>query len=208
MVRRISPSDLRELAPDLVHSGAARWSSRSPARNAIIHAAMEFDKAVWLPGNILARGDRMTMAAGVEMRMPFMDTALADFAAGLPEAAFVTGRTGKTILRRAIARHLPPEIYERKKYGFRVPFHEWCRGALRPMLEERLLDPAAISHAFVRRKVIERMLAEHMRRKRNHEKALWSLLGLEIHLRQLAEGVPPGSSIAESDRLPKPDGTG
>lgn len=182
----LSPGDLARLAPDLARTEAPRAPVSPAGRDTAIQAAMAFDKAVWLPGNILARGDRMTMAAGLEMRMPFMDTVLADHAARLPEDAFVRGRTGKRILRRAMTGLLPPEIAERPKHGFRVPFHEWCRGALRPVIEERLLDGSAESRAFIPRAGLERMIGEHMRRQRNHEKALWALLGLEIHLRQLA----------------------
>jgi len=191
-----SPGDLTKLAPDLVCNGLPYRVSMSGGRDAAIMDAMNFDKAEWLPANILARGDRLTMAAGLEMRMPFMDTDLAEQVAILPENAFLQGRTGKMILRHAMVDLLPTEITSRKKYGFRVPFHEWCRGSLRPILEERLLDPNTAIQAFLPRSGLERILNEHLRRQRNHEKALWALLGLEIHLQQLANPRPSAPAPA------------
>ena len=108
-------------------------SDRSPLR-----AILSFDQTSWLPDNLLERGDRMTMAASIEARMPFMDHLLLDYVASLPDEFRVRGRTGKWILREAMKRLLPASILERPKIGFRVPVNEWFRGSMRDYLYDHL----------------------------------------------------------------------
>jgi asparagine synthase (glutamine-hydrolysing) len=150
-----------------------------------LHRALMFDKMVWLPGTLLERGDRMTMAASIEGRMPFMDTELAEFVTRLPDQAFLNGRTGKSILRTAMQGVLPAEILTRPKVGFRVPIHEWLRGRLRDYLNEMLMGTDAQTAAYFDRKALSVLIEEHQSQRRNREKELWSILTLEIFLRQL-----------------------
>lgn len=150
-----------------------------------VHRALYFDKTVWLPGTLLERGDRMTMAASIEGRMPFMDRKLADFVATLDDAAFLDGRTGKSILRRAMAAELPADILTRPKSGFRVPVADWLRGRLRDFTRDMLLGPDSRFGAFANRAKLTAMIEEHERQVRNREKELWSLLSLEVFLREL-----------------------
>ncbi|HVL22174.1 MAG TPA: asparagine synthase-related protein, partial [Amaricoccus sp.] len=88
------------------------------------------------------------------------------------------------ILRRAMRQLLPPEIAGRPKSGLRVPFHEWLRGPMRAFVEERLLDPGAASLGLIDPQRVRQLLAEHLSRRRNHEKALWAILSLELYLSQ------------------------
>lgn len=152
-----------------------------------LHRALMFDKTVWLPGTLLERGDRMTMAASLEGRMPFMDVKLAAFVATLGDEAFLDGRVGKQILRRAMQDDLPPDILTRPKVGFRVPVHEWLRGRLRDYARDMLLGPSSRVGGFVDRARLAGWMDEHERRVRNREKEIWSLLSLEIFLRQLRD---------------------
>lgn len=92
--------------------------------------ALRFDTTAWLPGTLLERGDRMTRAASIEARTPFMDTRLCYYVATLERRAFPNCRAGKWTLRRATADLRPPEILKRPRAGFRVPVHEWLRGRL------------------------------------------------------------------------------
>ena len=147
--------------------------------------SLRFDKTVWLPGTLLERGDRMTMAASIEARMPFMDSELCAFVARLPRQAFVAGGRGKAILRRAMAKDLPREILEKPKVGFRVPIHEWLRGPLRDFAEDRLLGPGSRLADYADTARLRAMWDEHQAMRRNREKELWSLLSLEIFLRQV-----------------------
>jgi asparagine synthase (glutamine-hydrolysing) len=152
-----------------------------------LHRALLFDKMVWLPGTLLERGDRMTMAASIEGRMPFMDTELAKFVTTLPDAAFLSGRTGKSILRTAMQGMLPAEILTRPKVGFRVPIHEWLRGRLRDYVNEMLLGPHSRILTYCDKTALANLIDEHQSQRRNREKELWSILTLEIFLRQLSE---------------------
>lgn len=147
----------------------------SPLRNILY-----FDQASWLPDNLLERGDRMTMAASIEARMPFLDHRLAEYVSGLPDHLRVRGRTSKWILRDAMRRLLPAHILERPKVGFRVPVNEWFRGPLKGYLQDHLLGPDALTRDYFRREVLSARLEEHFSGRQNHEKLLWTLLTLEL----------------------------
>jgi len=143
-----------------------------------------FDQTSWLPDNLLERGDRMTMAASIEARMPFMDHELAAYVSTLPDRYRVRGRQTKWILREAMKRLLPKAILKRPKVGFRVPVNEWFRGPMRNYLYEYLLSADSSTRDYFRTDVLERLLKEHVDGRQNHEKVLWSLLNLEIWHRQ------------------------
>lgn len=155
-------------------------SSESSALRRILY----FDQTSWLPDNLLERGDRMTMAASLEARMPFMDHELAAFVSSLPDNFRVRGHQTKWILREAMKRILPPKILERPKVGFRVPVNEWFQGPMRDYLYEHLTGTASITRNYYQMKKLEKVLADHAAGRQNHEKLLWSLLNLEIWHRQ------------------------
>ena len=139
-----------------------------------------FDQTSWLPDNLLERGDRMTMAASLEARMPFVDHELVEFVASLPDDHRVRGRTTKWVLREAMKRVIPREILTRPKIGFSVPVQHWLRGEMRGFLLDQLLDAHSFLRAQMRPAQIERYVNEHLSGARNHEKLLWMLLNLEI----------------------------
>ena len=128
--------------------------------------------------------------------MPFMDVELCAFVARLPAEAFLAGRTGKQILRRAVAKDLPPEILTRPKSGFRVPVHAWLRGRLREFLQDVLLTSAAELGPYVDQAVLQELVVEHQTGRRNREKELWSLLALEIFLRTIRQTRPARDEAA------------
>ena len=142
-----------------------------------------FDQTSWLPDNLLERGDRMTMAVGLEARMPFMDHELAAWVARLPDRYRVRGSTGKWLLREAARDLLPRQILERKKIGFRVPIDQWLRGPMRSFLLDHLAGSRARTARYYRPAALQRVLDEHLHGRVNHEKLLWSLLNLELWCR-------------------------
>lgn len=146
-----------------------------------------FDQTSWLPDNLLERGDRMTMAASIEARVPFLDHKLAAFASSLPDHYRVRGMRSKWILREAGKRLLPERILTRPKVGFRVPVNRWFRGEMRDYLLDHLQSGSSMTRHYFDRPVLDRVLAEHIEGKQNHEKLLWSLLNLEIWHRQYAQ---------------------
>ncbi|MES2116851.1 MAG: asparagine synthase (glutamine-hydrolyzing) [Pseudomonadota bacterium] len=152
--------------------------------NSALRRILCFDQSSWLPDNLLERGDRMTMAASIEARMPFMDHELAAFVSGLPDHYRVRGRTTKWILREAMKQLLPQAILARPKVGFRVPVNEWFRGPMKDYLYEHLTGAASRTRAYYHPAALQQVLAEHVGGRQNHEKLLWSLLTLEIWHRQ------------------------
>jgi asparagine synthase (glutamine-hydrolysing) len=149
-----------------------------------LRGILYFDQTSWLPDNLLERGDRMTMAASLEARMPFMDHQLAAFVSGLPDEWRVRGLTTKRILREAMRRVLPAAILERPKIGFRVPVNDWFRGSMRGYLADHLLGNDSRTRDYYRPQALRRYLDEHAIGRQNHEKLLWSLLTLEIWHRE------------------------
>jgi asparagine synthase (glutamine-hydrolysing) len=171
--------------------GTASVQFDTPAGNSPLRRALYFDQASWLPDNMLERGDSMTMAASIEARMPFVDHELVEMASALPDDCRIRGMQTKWILRAAMKDVLPREILERPKGGFRVPVRDWFRGMLREYVEDSLLSPGARSAAYLERPALERILAEHMAGRHNHEKLIWSLVSLESWLGALGEAEAP-----------------
>ncbi|HXI38169.1 MAG TPA: asparagine synthase (glutamine-hydrolyzing) [Burkholderiales bacterium] len=145
-----------------------------------------FDQTSWLPDNLLERGDRMTMAASIESRAPFLDHRLAQMVSTLPDDFRVRGLRSKWILREAAKRLLPRRILERPKVGFRVPVNEWFRGRIREFLLDHLGNGRSLTRPYYDAKLLDRVLGDHMRGRQNHEKLIWALLNLEIWHRQYA----------------------
>lgn len=148
-----------------------------------------FDQTSWLPDNLLERGDRMTMAASLEARMPFMDQELASFAARLPDRMRVRGWTGKWLLRRAMRGALPREIFTRKKRGFPVPLREWFRGSLERKIREVLLDRSSRSTKLLGRSRLEALVDGHCKRRTDATKPIWLLLNLELFCNAYRLGI-------------------
>lgn len=156
----------------------------TPPANSSLRRILYFDQTSWLPDNLLERGDRMTMAASLEARMPFMDHELAAFVSSLPDKYRVRGHTTKWILREAMKRLLPPAILQRPKVGFRVPVNEWFQGPMREYLYEHLKSSTSLTREYYRPAMLDKILTDHVTGRQNHEKLLWSMLNLEIWHRQ------------------------
>ncbi|MDE2052288.1 MAG: asparagine synthase (glutamine-hydrolyzing) [Gammaproteobacteria bacterium] len=176
-------SRLTRLAPPAVNHKPAAWLDSFRGKSAL-RGILYFDQTSWLPDNLLERGDRMTMAASLEARMPFMDHQLAAFVSALPDEWRVRGLTTKRILREGMRRVLPAAILERPKIGFRVPVNEWFRGSMRGYLTDHLLGPDSRTRDYYRPQALRGYLDEHTAGRQNHEKLLWSLLSLEIWHRE------------------------
>ena len=155
-------------------------------RSSSLRRMLYFDQTSWLPDNLLERGDRMTMAASIEARVPFLDHELAAFVSSLPDNFRVRGWCGKWILREAGKRLLPERILTRRKVGFRVPVNEWFRGKMRDFLADHLQSASSITRAYYDARALDQVLGEHLNGRQNHEKLLWTLLNLEVWHRQYA----------------------
>jgi asparagine synthase (glutamine-hydrolysing) len=144
---------------------------------------LAFDQRYYLPDDILQKVDRMSMAHSLEVRPPFLDHRIVEFAARLPQRMKLDGRQHKVVLKRLMQNKLPPSVLRRPKTGLDIPAHHWMRDALRPLLMDTLC-PAAIdaTHLF-RRERLEFLIKQHMERRANLGYHLWGLLILFLWIR-------------------------
>ncbi|HEY3142038.1 MAG TPA: asparagine synthase-related protein, partial [Acidimicrobiales bacterium] len=144
------------------------------------------DIATWLPGDILAKADRMTMAHSLELRVPFLDPAVFATATRLSRPDKLDGRETKHALRRALARLLPPDVVSRPKLGFPVPTRHWLAHDLAPWAEE-ILRTASIDEHIDRRVALD-LLARHRAGTADHSRRLWCLLIFALWHQVFVEG--------------------
>lgn len=138
------------------------------------------DCHTWLADTLLERGDRMSMAASIENRPPFLDHELVELAFRVSSGMKIRGLSGKWIIKEIARRHLPANIVDRKKVGFKVPLDKWFRGGLRDYVRDLLLGPDSFVCSYFDRKVIESMLAAHDRHRSDEQLRIWTLMGLEV----------------------------
>jgi len=143
----------------------------------------------YLPGALLVKADRMTMAHSLEARSPFLDQQVLELGARLPTRWKVRGRTTKRILRTAFADLLPPPLARRGKVGFGVPLGVWFRGPLRAFAEDLLLGRDARTADILRQDAIAALLSEHQSGANDHGKRIWALLNLELWFRRRIGGA-------------------
>ncbi len=163
-----------------IQSTADKYTQIPDQSNSALRKILYFDQTSWLPDNLLERGDRMTMAASLEARMPFMDHELAALVSSMPEKMRINKRITKWVLREAMKNIIPQSILERPKVGFRVPVNEWFQTSMKDYLYDHLTGTTSITKQYYHKNVLEKVLADHVSGKQNHEKLLWSLLNLEI----------------------------
>lgn len=150
----------------------------------VMSGASLADLTTYLPCDLLTKVDIASMAHSLEVRQPFLDYRLVEFAAALPIRLKYRGGRGKWLLRRTFGDLLPPNIWTRRKMGFGVPLEHWFRHELRDLTHDMLLGDTTRTAAFFRRQVVEQMIAEHESRQFDHAYRLWALLVLELWLRE------------------------
>lgn len=134
----------------------------------------------WLPDNLLERGDRMSMATSLELRPPFLDHRLVELAFRLPSGLKVRGGETKWVLKQVARRHLPPDIVDRRKVGFRVPLDAWFRSSLRATVRERLTAPGGFVADTLDRALVRDLLDRHDSGSFNEDIRIWTLMSLEV----------------------------
>ncbi|HET6248781.1 MAG TPA: asparagine synthase (glutamine-hydrolyzing) [Tepidisphaeraceae bacterium] len=144
-----------------------------------VEAALACDRMRYLPDDLLTKVDRCSMLHALEVRSPFMDHELVEFAAGLTTDQLLKGGP-KRMLREAFADDLPAWVFKRRKMGFAVPIGDWFRGELRPMLRDHLFAGDSFASAHFNRPVVERLVDEHESGRVDHSQRLYALLMLEL----------------------------
>ncbi len=142
------------------------------------------DFKTYLPGDILTKVDRASMAHALEVRVPILDHPFVEWAAGLPSQIKVQGGEGKAVFKQALERHLPRDILYRPKQGFAVPIAKWFRGPLRERVRGAVLGPQLAGSGWFDMGYLTRLVDEHQSGRRDHATALWTLLMFEAFLRR------------------------
>jgi asparagine synthase (glutamine-hydrolysing) len=158
------------------------------------------DMATYLPGDILTKVDRTTMANSLEARVPLLDHHLVEFALALPDSLKLRAGRGKWILREAIRGLVPPSVLSKPKQGFAVPLRRWLRSELKHRVDA-LLPASARIYEFVDAGAVRRVVGEHAVGRRDYSDVLWRLIVLELWLGFLASGelacALPGSPAVD-----------
>jgi asparagine synthase (glutamine-hydrolysing) len=166
-----------------------RSSSLAPyerARGDVVRRMLYADSHFWLADNLLERGDRMSMAASLELRPPFLDHRLVELAFSLPSSVKVNQGRTKWVVKEIARRHLPTDVVDRPKAGFRVPLDAWFRTGLKEMAWDLLTGPSSFVASTLDRDTVVALLSGHDQAVRDEQSRLWTLLSLEVWHREFA----------------------
>lgn len=151
----------------------------------------------YLPGDILTKVDRTTMATSLEARVPLLDHKLVEFAVSLPSCLKMRDGTGKWLLRRAVTDLVPPQVLQKPKKGFSLPIGRWFRGELRHRVDA-LCEANGRIHEYVDPNAVRRLAAEHLSGRRDHSGLIWRLIVLDLWFGFLDAGELAQPSLTDS----------
>ncbi|MBF0396812.1 MAG: asparagine synthase (glutamine-hydrolyzing) [Desulfobacterales bacterium] len=145
----------------------------------ILSRMLYFDIKTWLVDDLLIKADRMSMAASLELRVPFLDYRLVEFAATIPSHYKLHKGINKFILKKMVKDLLPKEIIDRKKMGFPTPLKIMFEKDLLNYSKDILLSRSAFIHSYFKKEKIENLINDHARKKLDHHRVIWQLIVLE-----------------------------
>jgi asparagine synthase (glutamine-hydrolysing) len=174
---------LRSELPPALDRILGELRDRSPAHDDLA-PFLWFDQRYFLPDDILNKADRMSMAHSLEVRPPFLDHRIVEFAASLPASLKIRGSRQKVLLKELMRDKLPASVLRRKKVGFDIPAHDWLRGCLRPLMQEVLMDGVSVHGELFRRDVIDAQIRDHLERRANVGYHLWGLMVLFLWMKK------------------------
>jgi asparagine synthase (glutamine-hydrolysing) len=162
------------------------------------------DIKTYLANDILVKVDRMSMANSLEVRAPFLDHKIIEFAATLPADLKFRGTTSKYLVKRYLERRLPPALVHRPKQGFSIPLAHWLRTDLRETGTELLFSERSRGRGYLRPQYVRHLWDAHQRGHRDHSHRLWALMAFELWHRVFVDDAPrtsapgraPGSGVA------------
>ncbi|HWE42566.1 MAG TPA: asparagine synthase (glutamine-hydrolyzing) [Gemmatimonadaceae bacterium] len=163
---------------------------------------MLVDTMSYLPGDILTKVDRTTMATSLEARVPLLGSDLVEFAVSVPSELKLRSDSGKWLLRKAVAGIIPPRSLAKPKKGFSVPLGAWFRNELSHRVDALLRADSPL-YSFVDAQAVRRIVWEHRRGRRDHSSMIWRLMALDLWLGYLEAGdlgrpTSPGSMLVEA----------
>jgi len=158
--------------------------ANAPARDALDRAQYA-DIRIWLPGDILTKTDRMSMAVSLEAREPLLDHRIVEFAARLPVSQRIRGNSGKYLMKKAMEPYLPQDILYRPKMGFVTPISDWFRGPLAGEATAVAGGSALAKTGWFDTKLLGKVAADHRSGLADHGRLLWQLVMLDKALGRL-----------------------
>jgi len=189
------------LSEDFVISAQARGTplalfrallEKAPAHDPL-GRVLYLDTKTYLPGDILTKVDRMSMATSLEMRSPLLDHLFLEWVTGLPGEWKMRGGEQKYLLRKLAERvGVPRQVLDRPKQGFALPLVHWIRHELRDMILTVLLEARTLQRGYFHPAGVRRLLEEHFRGRRDHSARIWRLLMFELWQRNFLQRVPLG----------------
>ena len=188
-----------EVGPDQSTTNRFRAYARHSRLEEPLDSLLYMDSKTYLPGDILTKLDRMSMAVSLEARAPLLDHKLIEFVTGIPASLKLRGGNCKHIFKQAMADQIPSVILNRRKHGFSLPLRVWINTQLKERIHDSLTDRTARERGYVEPSYVRTLLDEHHRGRRDHSTALWSLLMLELWYRTYIDGhrsVPATQSDA------------
>jgi asparagine synthase (glutamine-hydrolysing) len=154
--------------------------SRQSGAREILNQVLYCDMKLYLEGDILPKVDRASMANSLEVRVPFLNYRMLEFAARLPRRFKLRGLTRKYLLRLSLKGQLPADIIRRSKKGFNMPVAEWLTGPLYPLAADLFSETRLNRGGIFNAKYVQALLNEHLSRRQDHRKLLWTLLVFEL----------------------------
>jgi asparagine synthase (glutamine-hydrolysing) len=168
-----------------------------------LQSYLSFDQKYFLPDNILTKVDHTSMAHAIEVRPPFLDHRIVEFASTLPASMKISGARQKVVLRNLMRGKLSPAILNRKKIGFDIPTHDWFRGPLRPLIEEAVAFAASEHGELFQISKINADLQAHFDRRANLGYHLWGLMTLFFWMKKwgIQTRIGAGSARPATERI-------
>jgi asparagine synthase (glutamine-hydrolysing) len=181
------------------------WLERNPQRDDL-SSMLYLDTKIWLPDNLLMKGDKMTMAASLEARIPLLDYKLIEYAASIPSRTKIKPFQAKHLLKRAYADFLPEPILTRKKMGFNVPTSTWFREGQRNLITRLLLSERARDRGFLNNDHVAGMLRDHLEGRTQYGAQLFILASLELWFRVFIDTPELEYPLGSVEQLLEADG--
>lgn len=166
-------------AIDVMRGHAAKSPTDDP-----LSMIQYLDMKTYLPGDILTKVDRASMAHALEVRVPLLDHKLVEWISGLPPEMKLKGSEGKYIFKKSMEKYLPHDILYRRKQGFAVPLAAWFRGPLRERVQQALLGPTLADTGMFNQDFLRELVEQHLSGRRDYSAPIWSLLMFEAFLKK------------------------
>ena len=179
-----------------------RYYDEAPAKD-VLSRLMYLDVKTYLTADILAKVDRMSMAASLEVRVPMLDHEFLEWVAALPVEWKFRGGTRKYILKKLAERlGIPHELLHRRKQGFQLPLVEWMRNEMKDQFLRVLLEPQTLQRGYFKPEAVRSLVDEHARGRRNRSGLLWRMLILELWHRNFLEAKASWTAERRAPRIP------